>query len=77
LLGGVQGFGIEQWVLAASTLSPFETKIFGSGSADVHVLNKFRTRQYKIDNLHIIDDTHTFRIPNTDIRVLGLGVTSR
>jgi hypothetical protein len=74
---GVQGFGIEQRVLPAIPLAPFETKVFGFVSADVHVLNKFRSRQYKIDNLHIIDDTHTFRIPNTDIRVLGLGVTSR
>lgn len=42
--------------------------------ADVHVLEKFRTRQYKVDNLYVIDDAHTFKIPNTDIRLLGLGM---
>lgn len=41
---------------------------------DVRVLEKFRKQEYKVENLFLIDERHSFKIPQTDIRLLGLGM---
>ena len=42
---------------------------------DVRVLEKFRAEEYKVDNLHIVDehDSHLLEVGGLKLRLLGLG----
>eukprot|EP01134_Creolimax_fragrantissima_P005276 CFRG5276T1 len=40
---------------------------------DIRVIEKFRSKEYQVGNLHLLDETQAFNIRHTDIQLIGLG----